>query len=46
MVDNLNPEGGRGRARSPEPTPNVPQTRGSDREVKLGGEGHPALAVQ
>ena len=45
MVDNLNPEGGRGRARSSEPTPSVPDTRG-DREVKIGGDGHPALAVQ
>ena len=45
MVDNLNPEGGRGRARSPEPKPIVPESR-ADREVALGGEGHPALAVQ
>jgi hypothetical protein len=45
MVDNLNPEGGRGRARAPEPKPIVPDTR-SDREVSLNGEGHPALAVQ
>ncbi len=45
MVDNLNPEDGRGRARSPEPTPTAPESRG-DREVKIGGEGHPALAVQ
>ena len=46
MVDNLNPEGGRGRARSSEPTPSAPSSHGSEREVSLTGNGHPALAVQ
>jgi hypothetical protein len=46
MVDNLNPESGRDRTRAPEPV--VPPTSESrvDREVSLGGEGHPALVVQ
>ena len=43
-MDNLNPERGRDRARSPEHAP----TRDArpEREVSLGGEGHPALVVQ
>lgn len=46
MVDNLNPDGGRSRARSPEPAPNSQPESLADREVALGGDGHPALTVQ
>ncbi|MDF1501669.1 hypothetical protein [Roseisolibacter sp. H3M3-2] len=45
-MDNLNPDGGRGRARSPEPSPNHHPESLADREVALNGDGHPALAVQ
>lgn len=44
MDDNLNPDGGRGRARGSEPTPATDSR--ADREVALGGDGHPALLVQ
>ncbi len=46
MVDNLNPEGGRDRARAPEPVATPASESRVDREVSLGGEGHPALVVQ
>ena len=46
MVDNLNPDGGRGRARSPEPSSNNHGESLADREVALTGDGHPALVVQ
>jgi hypothetical protein len=45
-MDNLNPDGGRGRARSPEPSTNHQPESLADREVSLQGDGHPALAVQ
>jgi hypothetical protein len=45
MVDNLNPDGDRGRARAPEPSNHHAESR-AEREVALGGDGHPALVVQ
>src|SRR3712207_6050555 len=45
MVDNLNPDGGRGRARASEPSNHHPESL-ADREVALNGDGHPALVVQ
>jgi hypothetical protein len=45
MVDNLNPDGGRGRARASEPSTHQPDSL-ADREVALNGDGHPALVVQ
>ena len=46
MVDNLNPESGRERARAPEPMPSANAEAGAERLVALHAQGRPTGAVQ